>query len=78
MTRLSVVVSEDTKRALHRFLGEMGVKKGGISAFVEHAVRKEIALCTIQAVKERNAAYPVSEIDAAIDDAWRDVRASCS
>jgi hypothetical protein len=78
MTSLSIVVSEETNKALRRFLGGAKVKKDSISAFVERAVRKEIALCTIQAVKERNAVHPVAEVEASIDDALRDVRASCS
>jgi hypothetical protein len=76
MTRWSVIVSEDTDKALRRFLGEIDEKKDGFSIFIESAVLNEISYRTIQSMKERNAQYPLAIIEAAINDAVREVRAA--
>lgn len=67
--RWSVVVREDTDRALRSYLGTTGAKKGSLSRFVDEAVRARLFELTVDDVKERNRAYAQDEILAAIEDA---------
>lgn len=67
--RWSVVVREDTDRALRSYLGATGAKKGSLSRFVDEAVRVRLFELTVDDVKERNRAYAQDEILAAIEDA---------
>ena len=67
--RWSVVVREDTDRALRSYLGATGAKKGSLSRFVDEAVRARLFELTVDDVKERNRAYAQDEILAAIEDA---------
>lgn len=67
--RWSVVVREDTDRALRSYLGATGAKKGSLSRFVDEAVRARLFELTVDDVKERNHAYAQDEILAAIEDA---------
>ena len=52
--RWSVVVPEETDRALHSFLAQRGTKKGDISRFVEEAVQSRLFELTVEGVKEPN------------------------
>ena len=67
--RWSVVVREDTDRALRSYLGTTGAKKGSLSRFVDEAVRARLFELTVDDVKERNRAYAQDEILTAIGDA---------
>ncbi len=67
--RWSVVVSEETDRALRSWLGATGVRKGGLSRFVGEAVQARLFELTVEDAKERNGVYSQSEILAAIEEA---------
>jgi hypothetical protein len=74
-TRWTLVVSEETDRALRAFLGLSGGKKGDLSAFVEEAVKKRLFELTVERVKSRNASTDQSELMRIIDEAVGAVRA---
>jgi hypothetical protein len=67
--RWSVVVPEDTDRALRIFLARTGGKKGDLSRFVDEAVVTRLFELTVEDVKERNQEYSNEEILKAVDEA---------
>ena len=67
--RWSIVVPEETDRALRSFLARRGTKKGDISRFVEEAVQSRLFELTVESVKERNRPNDQNEILEAIDEA---------
>ena len=67
--RWSIVVPEETDRALRSFLARRGTKKGDISRFVEEAVQSRLFELTVETVKERNRSHGQNEILEAIDEA---------
>lgn len=67
--RWSIVIPEETDRALRSFLGKRGTKKGDISRFVEEAVQTRLFELTVESVKERNRPYDQDEILEAINEA---------
>ena len=67
--RWSIVVPEETDRALRSFLARRGTKKGDISRFVEEAVQSRLFELTVESVKERNRPRNQKEILEAIDEA---------
>ena len=67
--RWSIVVPEETDRALRSFLARRGTKKGDISRFVEEAVQARLFELTVEGVKERNQEHDQNEILKAIEDA---------
>ena len=67
--RWSVVVTEETDRALRSYLGAIGARKGGLSRFVGEAVQARLFELTVEDAKERNGIYSQSEILAAIEEA---------
>lgn len=67
--RWSVVVPEETDRALRSWLGATGARKGGLSRFVGEAVQARLFELTVEDAKERNGMYPQGEILAAIEEA---------
>ncbi len=71
-TRWSVVVPEDTDRALRSYLARKGTKKGDLSRFVDEAVRTRLFELTVGDVKQRNKEYAQEDILAAIEDALID------
>lgn len=73
--RWTVKVSKDTDVSLRSFLAQRGMKKGDLSKFIERAVQKEVFAQTVATVQARNADVPDEQIEAAIDDALRQVRA---
>jgi hypothetical protein len=73
--RWSIKVSKDTDLALRTFLGSQGIKRGGLSKFVERAVRAEVFHRSVEDIKARNAGTDPDELQALIDDAVREVRA---
>jgi hypothetical protein len=73
--RWTVKVSRDTDVSVRSFLAQRGLKKGDLSRFIERAVQKEVFAQTVAAVQARNANVPDEEIEQAIDDALRAVRA---
>ena len=73
--RWTVKVSKDTDVSLRSFLAQRGLKKGDLSKFIERAVQKEVFAQTVAAVQARDANVPDEEIERAIEDALREVRA---
>ena len=73
--RWTIKVSKETDLSLRSFLGAQGMKKGDLSRFVEEAVRWRVLDQTVQGIKERNRDLTPEELEAAIDDAVREVRA---
>jgi hypothetical protein len=67
--RWSIVVPEETDRALRAFLAQRGTKKGDISRFVEEAVQARLFELTVESVQERNRPHDQNEILEAIEDA---------
>lgn len=76
MTRWSLVVSDDTDKALRSFLAQTGGKKGDLSEFVEKAVINQLFHMTVERVQERNRHFDQNEIMKAIDEAVAHVRAA--
>ncbi|MCY7389693.1 MAG: ribbon-helix-helix domain-containing protein [Burkholderiales bacterium] len=75
LVRWTVKVSKDTDVSLRSFLAQRGTKKGDLSKFIEQAVQKEVFAQTVANVQARNAEKSDKEIDDAINDALRHVRA---
>ncbi|MCP5156074.1 MAG: hypothetical protein H6983_18025 [Ectothiorhodospiraceae bacterium] len=67
--RWSVVVDEETDRALRTYLASKGTKKGDLSRFVDDAVQARLFELTVQGVKDRNRPFSQTEILDAIDEA---------
>ncbi|MFQ6023919.1 MAG: ribbon-helix-helix domain-containing protein [Acidiferrobacterales bacterium] len=67
--RWSVVVPEDTDRALRSYLARKGTKKGDLSRFVDEAVQARLFELVVQDVKKRNRACSQAEILEAIEEA---------
>jgi hypothetical protein len=83
MTRWSLVVSDETDRALRTFLAQSGGKKGDISRFVETAVLDSLTKRSrlkqaVERIQERNAQYDQQEIMDTIDEAVAWARANRS
>jgi len=70
--RWSIVVPEETDRALRTYLAKRGAKKGDISRFVEEAVKARLFELTVESIKKRNSVHEQDEIMAAIEDALVD------
>jgi hypothetical protein len=68
-TRWSVVVPEDTDRALRSYLARKGTKKGDLSRFVDEAVLARLFELTVEDVKARNQDFTREDILEAIEDA---------
>jgi hypothetical protein len=60
---------------LRIFLAQQGMRKGDLSKFVEDAVRWRVLDQTVAEVKKQNANVPAEELETAIDDAVKTVRA---
>jgi len=67
--RWSVVVPEETDRALRSYLARRGGKKGDISKFVDEAVQARLFELTVGGIKKRNRAYSQKEVLEAIEEA---------
>lgn len=67
--RWSVVVPEETDRALRSYLAKKGGKKGDISRFVDEAVQARLFELVVRDVKKRNRAYSQKEILETIEEA---------
>jgi hypothetical protein len=67
--RWSIVIPEETDRALRTFLAKRGTKKGDISRFVEDAVQSRLFELTVESVKERNRPHDQDAILEAINEA---------
>ena len=67
--RWSITVSRETDIALRAYLTQQGVKRTGLSKFIEEAVRWRVLEATVQKIRERNKDVPEKEIQTAIDEA---------
>ena len=67
--RWSIVVPEDTDRALRSYLARTGGRKGDLSRFVDNAVLARLFELTVEDVKERNRAQSQGDIIEAIKEA---------
>lgn len=72
--RWSITVSRETDIALREYLSQQGVKRTGLSKFIEEAVRWRVLEATVQRIRERNKDVPEEEIQTAIDEAVATVR----
>ncbi len=70
--RWSIIVPEDTDRALRSYLARKGTKKGDLSRFVDEAVQARLFELTVGDIKERNRQYSQEEILEAIEEAIND------
>ncbi len=74
--RWTIKVSPETDLSLRGFLGAQGMKKGDLSKFVEDAVRWRMLDRTVQGIKDRNQDLSAETMEAMIEEAVREVRAS--
>lgn len=74
--RWTIKVSPETDLSLRGFLGAQGMKKGDLSKFVEDAVRWRMLDRTVQGIKDRNQDVSAETMEAMIEEAVREVRAS--
>lgn len=68
-TRWSIIVPEETDKALRTYLSGIGLKKGDISKFVDEAVQLRLFELVTEKVKERNKDADQDDILATIDEA---------
>lgn len=73
--RWNIRVSKKTDVSVRTFLGAKGAHKGALARFIEESVRWRIFDGKIQDIKQRNAASDPEEVQHAIDEAVREVRA---
>lgn len=68
--RWNVAVSAETDAALRSFLARQGMAdEGGLSRFVEDAVRAHLLELSAEAAKAANAALEAQTLEAMIDEA---------
>ncbi|VAW82674.1 hypothetical protein MNBD_GAMMA14-1975 [hydrothermal vent metagenome] len=67
--RWSVVVPEDTDRALRSYLARTGGRKGDLSRFIDNAVLVRLFELTVEDVKDRNRLQSQEDILEAIEEA---------
>lgn len=72
--RWTIKVSKETDLSLRTFLGAQGMKKGDLSRFVEDAVRWRMLERRVQGLKDRSQDFPPEKLQAAVDEAVREVR----
>ena len=73
--RWTVRVSRDTDIAVRMLLAQRGMKKGDLARFIEEAVRWRVLDQTVAQTKARNAKARIADIETAINEALRTVRA---
>ena len=73
-----VVISEDTDRTVRSYLARTGGGKGGLSRFVDRAVRQAIFWETVETIQERNRHLSAEEAQALADEAVAQARADRS
>ena len=67
--RWSIVVPEETDRALRSYLARRGTRKGDISRFIEEAVEARLFDLSVEDAKSRNRQFAQEDILRVIDDA---------
>jgi hypothetical protein len=73
--RWSLVVSKKTDISLRTYLAHHGKRKGDLSKFVEEAVRWRVLDKAVAETKAQNAHVSPEELETAIHDAVRAIRA---
>ena len=73
--RWTLSVSKETDVTLRTFLARSGLKKGDLSKFVEDAVQWRLMKLNVAESRAHNAHVPPEDIEAAVDQAIREVRA---
>ncbi len=76
LSRWIVTVSRETDDAVRSFLAERGAKKGDLSKFIEQAVNTELLRATVREIQDQNAELPGDAVQAMIDAACAETRAS--
>jgi hypothetical protein len=76
--RWTLSISHDTDVALRTFLAQSGLKKGDLSRFVDDAVQWRLMKLNITQARARNAHLRPAEVESAVDQALREVRAGRS
>ena len=71
----SLLISKETDDALRSYLAQHDIPDEELPKFVEDAVRWRVLEKTVDEVKARNAGSSREEIEDAIEDALRSVRA---
>jgi hypothetical protein len=75
-TRWNLVISTHTDIDLRQFLASRGGgRKGDLSKFVEEAVKARIFQLRVGQIKAANAGIDGDELQSAVDEAVREVRA---
>jgi hypothetical protein len=75
-TRWNLVISTDTDVNLRQFLASRGGgRKGDLSKFVQEAVDARIFQLRVAGIKAANTGIPADELQTAVDEAVRAVRA---
>jgi hypothetical protein len=67
--RWSLVISDETDKALRTYLAQKGMKKGDLSRFVEEAVQRQLFEQTVEDIKARNAHHDQQDILDTLDEA---------
>lgn len=73
--RWTISVPKETDVALRTYLAQRGLKKGTLSEFVADAVRWRLFDLNVSAAREKNADVSSEEIEDAIEQALKEVRA---
>lgn len=73
--RWTITVPKETDVTLRTFLAQTGLKKGNLSEFVAEAVRWRLFDLNVSAARARNVDVPTEEIEDAIEQALKEVRA---
>ena len=68
-TRWTVSVSKATDITVRSFLAQRGLKKGGLSKFIEEAVKWRLLDQTVAEARSKFADLPSEELQATIDEA---------
>jgi Ribbon-helix-helix domain len=72
--RWTIKVSKETDLSLRSLLGAQRMRKGDLSKFVEDAVRWRMFESRVQSLKDRNQDLAPEKLQAAVDEAVREVR----
>lgn len=75
MPRWTIVVDEETDRAVRTLIARNGGKKGDLSKFVTSAARKAALWSVVDTVRHQNQEVDPTELEAAVDEAVADARA---
>ena len=73
----SLTVSPETDQRLRAFLEQNGIKTGNLSQYVEEAVKQRLNFEeTVDRIQSRNLRFSEATIEASINEAIRETRAT--